>query len=273
MKDEATSPKAPLSSLPQPYDIYNCPDHPPKNYPFAWNLMEVLNHWGPDEPEVPLDNKIYQGLCVFDYEKDYQKALNYRRHELPFVVKGDPRVQATVRRWNAPGFMERLLGNVHHRAEYSESNHFLYWQPPRGQRHNNGRRTRERGGRHGRAERELPQFGATQQQRDHNNDGTWKEPTTMMRMTYGEWLSHANLTEGETVGPDDPHWYFRLIGCGETGPRGECDKGSSEYLFDELPFFQPKESLYIADPLEQKGIHCRFGMHGVIAENHFDMSR
>lgn len=67
--------------------------------------------------------------------------------------------------------------------------------------------------------------------------------------------------------------YFRLIGCGETGPEGECDAGSSEYLFDELPFFQPKPSLYMVDYAEQKGIHCRFGMKGVIAENHFDGSR
>jgi ribosomal protein L16 Arg81 hydroxylase len=44
-------------------------------------------------------------------------------------------------------------------------------------------------------------------------------------------------------------------------------------LFDELTFFQPKESIYMVDPSEQKGIHCRFGMKGVIAENHFDGSR
>jgi len=29
----------------------------------------------------------------------------------------------------------------------------------------------------------------------------------------------------------------------------------------------------MVEPGEQKGIHCRFGMRGVIAENHFDGSR
>ena len=55
----------------------------------------------------------------------------------------------------------------------------------------------------------------------------------------------------------------------------DCDKDSSEYLFDELPFFQPRDDnpLYMVDPKKQKGIHCRFGMKGVIAENHFDGSR
>jgi Cupin-like domain len=258
--------------LPEPYDIYNCPEQPPQHYPYDWNLLQLLKHWEPDDPTVPDDMQLYQGLCVFDYQKDYDKAVNYRRKELPFVVVNDPQVQETVKRWNAPGYMEQMLGNVRHRAEYSESNHFLYWNKPMGgqQRHGGGRQPHN--------------VRKIQQKPDLNplhappaaetNLKDWKEPTTMMRMTYRDWLSHANLTAtGDVVGPDDPHWYFRLIGCGETGPEGECDQGSSEYLFDELPFFQPRETLYVVDPMEQKGIHCRFGMHGVIAENHFDQSR
>jgi len=91
-----------------------------------------------------------------------------------------------------------------------------------------------------------------------------------MRMTFADWLHHANVTK---VGPNDEHWYYRLIGCGYMGSDGGCDHGSTEALFDELPFFQPKSNLYIGDSEEQKGIHCRFGMKGVIAENHFDGSR
>jgi hypothetical protein len=101
----------------------------------------------------------------------------------------------------------------------------------------------------------------------------WKEPTQLLRISYQEWLDHANVTDESQLGPDHPHWYYRLIGCGLMGNDGSCDKGASEYLYDELPFFQPKESLYIVEPQEQKGIHCRFGMKGVIAENHFDGSR
>jgi ribosomal protein L16 Arg81 hydroxylase len=44
-----------------------------------------------------------------------------------------------------------------------------------------------------------------------------------------------------------------------------------------MPYFQPHEDnrneLYLGNPSEQKGIHCRFGMKGVIAENHFDAGR
>lgn len=268
------------SKLPPPYDIHNCPDEPPLHYPYNWNLLELLHHWPPDDPSVPDDMKIYQGLCVFDYETDYDRAVKYRTAELPFVVRNDPQIMETVKRWNAPGYMEELMGPVQHRAEYSESNHFMYWAPPRGYRPERaGRPDRAAGGRPerpGRTRRaEKKEEEENKKRKENLPDGlkNWKEPTKMLRMTYLDWLSHANLTEQAAVGPDDPHWYFRLIGCGETGPEGECDRGSSEYLFDELPYFQPKEGLYIVDPIEQKGIHCRFGMNGVIAENHFDQSR
>ena len=36
-------------------------------------------------------------------------------------------------------------------------------------------------------------------------------------------------------------------------------------MFDELTFFRPVDGLYMVDPLSQMGIHCRFGMKGVIA--------
>eukprot|EP00531_Pseudo-nitzschia_arenysensis_P001291 CAMPEP_0116128276 /NCGR_PEP_ID=MMETSP0329-20121206/7275_1 /TAXON_ID=697910 /ORGANISM="Pseudo-nitzschia arenysensis, Strain B593" /LENGTH=555 /DNA_ID=CAMNT_0003622407 /DNA_START=129 /DNA_END=1796 /DNA_ORIENTATION=+ len=253
---------------PAPYDIHNCPEHPPENYPYAWNLLELLDHWPPDKTDVPEDNTIFQGICVFDFEKDYDKALNYRKKEVPFVVSNDPAVQDTAKRWMAPGYIERLMADVKHRTEYSETNHFMYW--------NAGAQVRrEQGISKAKAHYQNAYAG------DGHPDGRgvdkdlahWQQPTKMMRMPYREWLSHANLTEGESVGPHDPHYYYRLIGCGEDSPKGGCDKGSSEYLFDELTFFQPKENLYIVDPKQQKGIHCRFGMNGVIAENHFDMSR
>ena len=83
----------------------------------------------------------------------------------------------------------------------------------------------------------------------------WKEPTKLLRMPYSEWLQHANVTtQSGQLGPDQPHWYYRLIGCGAgMGADGSCDQFSSEYLFDELPFLQPKKSLYIVEPDEQKG--------------------
>ena len=82
-------------------------------------------------------------------------------------------------------------------------------------------------------------------------------------MTYDEWVEKASQPD-EEMGPDKPHWYFRVSG-----------KGSEEkdVIFDELPFFKSKENFYIVDVNDTRGINCRFGMKGNIAEAHYDSSR
>lgn len=225
-----------------PYDIHDCPDIPTADYPYAWNVKEVLDNWAPDDP-TPRDY-IYQGLCVFDYVTEKQKAMRYREAELPFVVRNDPMVLRTVERWSQKDYMQKMVGkNTKYRTEYSSNNHFMYWMKPK-----------------------------RKDVQHHKVPESWAPPTEMMRMPYGEWLAHANVTDDSKLGPDMEHWYFRLIACGSMG---KCDKDSSEYIFDELPFFQPRNDneLYMVEPEKQKGIHCRFGMKGVIAENHFDGSR
>lgn len=229
------------------YDIYNCPQKPPPGYPLSWKTMDIVTAWPTDDIVPPLDENnnalIHQSLCVFDYQKDYYKAEAYRDLQLPFVVVNDPEVEKATARWSLPDYMQRVLGNEPHRTEFSENNHFMYYVPP-------GKGSRRRG------HPNLPEG--------------WKPPTKMMRMSYQEWYDHAQTPRHDR---DDPHWYFRLIGCGAMGNDGSCDRGATEALFDELPFFQPKKSLYVVEPGDQKGIHCRFGMPGVIAENHFDGSR
>jgi hypothetical protein len=225
------------------YDIHNCPDYPPPNYPHAWNVKDVLDNW-PTDDTFQIRKNIHQGLCVFDQQKDEYKALNYREAEVPFVVQNDPTVMRTVERWAQPGYITKMVGErTRYRTEFSHDNHFMYWQRP-------GKKARQHG--------DVPE--------------DWKPPTEMKRMPFPQWLEHANITDEELLQPDMDHWYFRLIGCGEMG---ECDKDSSEYLFDELAFFQPRDDnpLYMVEPRKQKGIHCRFGMKGVTAENHFDGSR
>eukprot|EP00543_Licmophora_paradoxa_P006468 CAMPEP_0202455020 /NCGR_PEP_ID=MMETSP1360-20130828/12642_1 /ASSEMBLY_ACC=CAM_ASM_000848 /TAXON_ID=515479 /ORGANISM="Licmophora paradoxa, Strain CCMP2313" /LENGTH=323 /DNA_ID=CAMNT_0049074499 /DNA_START=23 /DNA_END=997 /DNA_ORIENTATION=+ len=218
--------------------------------------MDVLQNWSPDDTSTSKNTRhVHQGLCVFTMPHDYNKALTYRHLELPFITRNDPEVAATVERWNAPGYMERLMNDVQHRTEYSINNHFMYWMRPNTKFGNNNKK-RHRGQLRGPSRITAP--------------ANWSQPTEMMRMPYAEWLQHANVTD-DKLGPEKEHWYYRLIGCGKMG---SCDKGSSEYLFDELTFFQPKPNqLYLVEPTQQKGIHCRFGMKGVIAENHFDGSR
>lgn len=227
------------------YDIYNCPFQPPRGYPYQWNLLTLLENWNPDDTTPR--STIYNGLCIFDYQQDYEKALNYRSHDVPFVVVNDPAVQKSAERWSHPGYMEALLGDRKYGTTLTHNNHFMYGNP-----------SRRRSVRNNNAAERLE---------------TWYGTTTQMEMTYGDWLQHASVPE-EELAPEKPRWYFRLIGCGKF--RGDvCRSGDygSECLLDELPFFQPKEGLYLVEPDKQAGIHCRFGMKGLIAENHWDAGR
>jgi hypothetical protein len=165
-------------------------------------------------------------------------------------------VAAATERWNTPGYVEEMLGDAEYRAEYSDNNHFMYWNP---------------------GKKKKGSHTITGDRYKHKTPAHWTNPTEMIKMTYTDWLEHANVTDESLLGPDQPHWYFRLIGCGEmiNSPmgKGQCHP-PSDYLFDELTFFQPRpDLLYMVEPEQQKGIHCRFGMKGVIAENHFDSSR
>lgn len=89
----------------------------------------------------------------------------------------------------------------------------------------------------------------------------WTPPTDIVSVTFEHWLEMAIKGQNKTL-ENRTHEYFRL----------SSDMGNP-WLFDELPFFQPKPSFFVVDPKEQKGIHCRFGMRSVIAEAHFDGSR
>jgi len=221
-----------------PYDVNNCPEVPPDNYPIEWPLLELIHNWIPDDttfPSLAERPSIYQGLCRFDYRTEYHKAELYREAELPFILRDDPQILSVAERWARPDYLSSLLGkDTRYMTEYSESNHLMYFKAPKGKR---GR------GDNGRKE--------------------YTPPITQIKMTYDEWVDKANQPD-EEMGPDKPHWYFRV---------SAKDKKENDIMFQEMPFFKSKTNFYIVDKEDTRGINCRFGMKGNIAEAHYDSSR
>jgi hypothetical protein len=242
------------------YDIHDCPSIPPKGYPVTWNVLQVLEHWNPDVTSIPSDF-IYQSICVFDYENPNhrQSIRTYRNAELPFVMVNHPEVMNTSFRWSffSPQYMDALVGTIPHRNEYSTSNHFLFWRT-------NGP--------------EQPTYN----KRQHTH---WKAPTKFVNLTFSEWYTRAIRLEQNLSNPTDPsttfqqqqqqanteHWYFRL------NSNWFNENDNNLYLYDELPFFKPSidfsPTLFMVDSRQHRGINCRFGMKGAIAEMHFDPTR
>jgi hypothetical protein len=144
------------------------------------------------------------------------------------------------------------MGQTKYPVEYSSNNHFLYWDKKKAQKI---------------LSEEMTSNTTLQLRRKK-----WEPPTNEVHMTYDEWISqtHQTTVQGQ-------YYYLRLIGCG-IGLGRHCARPSAEFLFDELPFFKRNTynsttSFYLVDPTEQKGIHCRFAMPGIISESHFDDSR
>lgn len=211
-----------------PYDIYNCPDEPPVDYPIEWQLVTVLTNWNPND--TTKRTGIYQGLCQFDYATEFSKAERYRKAEKPFIIRNDPQVLRVAERWNQPGYLSAVFGKDQYHTEYSSSNHLMYYKTP----------------------------GKRKNLRD------WVPPITNIKMTYDDWVVKASQPL-EDMGPNKPHWYFRA--------NVKDDSSQSIFILDELPFFKPERNFYIVDERDTRGINCRFGMNGNIAEAHFDGSR
>lgn len=219
------------------YDIYHCPDTPPDGYPYTWNILDVLDNWNPDILEIPT-NGIYQGLCIFDWENEHDQIVAefYRQSAVPFIVQNFPQSWETAARWTSTTttsgipYLQDLIGDEQIRNEHSLNNHFMYWK------------TRA----------PMPGF---------------IPPTNMMQQSFEEWYQQAtelqqavDSNQGDQTQKE--HWYFRLNGMYE----------NHAYLYEEMPFFDPQygKTFTVVEPELHRGINCRFGMAGVMAEAHFD---
>jgi len=175
----------------------------------------------------------YDSICHVDYATEYDKAVAYRDAEKPFIVYNVPEVDKAVKKWSSIEYLKEKIGKRSYHTETSRDNHFMYW-----------RRVQ-------RPEKFKDRYGKP-----------WKPPTQSEEWTFSRFLDTAIRGQNMTL-EARKHAYFRVTALGKDNP----------WLFDELPFFKPKPSLFIVDPSEQKGIHCRFGMRSVIAEAHYDGSR
>lgn len=68
------------------------------------------------------------------------------------------------------------------------------------------------------------------------------------------------------------NWYYWRLNAFVEG-----EDETSQMVFNDMPFFDPRKEeeskFYLVDPSDQRGINCRFGMRGIIAESHCDLSR
>jgi len=238
LRESVYTPWNPFSErhISQPYEKIECPIIPDKDYPKAYPVMDLLNNWNGDNTEIP--SMHYDSLCHFDYHTEYDKAQAYRKAEKPFILYNMPELDEAVKRWSDLDFLQSRIGTRTYRAESSKDNHFMYYH------HVNNAPNRFRG-----------------------RDGQpWTPPTKDIDITFESFLKKAIIGQNQSL-DEREHIYFRVTSMAYK------KNEENTWVFDELPFFKPKRSLWVVDPSQQQGVHCRFGMKSLIAEPHFDGSR
>lgn len=94
----------------------------------------------------------------------------------------------------------------------------------------------------------------------------FKQPTDFVQMSFDQWLEIAKKADREKLSSEVEHYYFHKserIGA----PR-------STFVGRDLDIFTPtKENFFVTNLHLNKGIQCRFGMRGIIAETHYDSGK
>lgn len=212
----------------------DCAKPPTKSYPRKVSIQDIVANWNPDNTTPP--TRMYRTICQFDYQKEFHMALIYRNAEVPFQLYNVPEMEEVVHKWSDDSYLRRRLGRVtKYKCEASN---------PGGE----------------------VNHGANHFMYTNGQSTSKPPPIKHVRLTWDEWLRKVDDGEKLPVDTPDSRFYFRFSASSPSDSQ-------AGWLFKELPFFQPKPSIFLREPQGQRGIHCRFGMAGVIAEAHWDGSR
>lgn len=105
--------------------------------------------------------------------------------------------------------------------------------------------------------------------RSHARD--FKPPTTNdHHMKYHQWLKLAHDADAMGIEAEEQHHYLMLgVQPGRTIHKNK--KRLGQFVSNDLSVFSTnQENFFVTNVAANKGIQCRFGMKGVIAEAHYD---
>lgn len=93
-------------------------------------------------------------------------------------------------------------------------------------------------------------------------------PTNIVsdKINFDSWNNLAKRADAAELPPSCPHHYF--VAANQRG-----DSVRNFIGRDLVVFRSDSPNLFIPTPQHNKGIQCRFGMRGVIAEVHYDGGR
>ena len=98
----------------------------------------------------------------------------------------------------------------------------------------------------------------------HHPDG-WEPPQTVTTSSFDQWLEKAMRADKEQWDSEQEHFYLTI---------GTTNRREKSFWNKDLAIFSTEKNNFFITRVERnKGIQCRFGMRGVIAESHYDAGR
>jgi hypothetical protein len=197
-------------------------------------LYTIVKKWNPDHPDVPPDFR--ETLPHFNWgnPKERKLAEDFRNAELPFKVYNISEFTEVSLKWD-DFYLESNLGKMKSsvHVEKSKDNHFMFWSV--------------RGGR-------IPA-------------GTgYKPPTEVVSdLSFRDYLNIVKQADEEKWNSSTVHYYYTL---------GVPPHDHRYFVGKDLPSFSDyHNNFFVSNVNANKGIQCRIGMRGVIAETHYDSGR
>jgi len=216
--------------------------------PAIFALRDLLNNWDPDDtrPELwetsaahpdhhlPRDKRGVVRRLDFQNEEDMALALQYRQQEVPFVVFNVTELDAAVGKFSVRSLLQSF-GSVPRAAERSDNNHFMYYSA------------------------KLSVKAALAY-------SDWRAPQVDVPLTFSKFLRLAERAETQRAAGVLPLHHLTI----------DAREGlRTPWVREALPFFDPhrENNFFIVDNRHFKGIHCSFGVRGLVQEAHYDSER
>uniref|UniRef100_A0A7S3NET5 JmjC domain-containing protein n=1 Tax=Aureoumbra lagunensis TaxID=44058 RepID=A0A7S3NET5_9STRA len=222
-----------------------------EGYPQTQPLNEILKAWNPDNVTIPIPFR--ETLQIFNYSNLKERALaeEYRNAEVPFKLYDIPNIEQVRKKWNDAYLVDVMdhRRGTQFKIERSKNNHFMYWQH----------------------KQNMPA-----KYKD------WIPPTEIITgVHFAQWLDWAHTADAEQIESEATHHYLMLgtmpltqLHASHSSFRPRENNKYRHFVNNDLSIFTPDtENFFITNIAANKGIQCRFGMRGVIAEAHYDGGR
>lgn len=249
-------------------------------YPPYRSLLDLVSEWNPDNPDPPAE--FHERLQHFNYSDPVERAMaeKYRNAEVPFKLYDVPGFSAVSRLWSDEYLMENMDSDSPH-VEESASNHFMYWNTQH------------------QAEGYVPpteivdlsfkKWLSLAHRADEAKISSEAKHYYFMtgsppRDRGGNFISRDLKLFSTKVAPP----LSSLLYPASPPPPPSCSYHSQRLYshlrhVNTLPHSTPSNpappcpaqtnNFFITDVKANKGIQCRFGMRGIIAEAHYDSGR